>query len=308
MGAQGGEECGTLPKKHVSFPSSAAASSLHASPRTQPPRAPALGCSPSPSAGVHTVGVQRVCDAHVWACSGGTGQRGCVGSSNAGAHLLLHPTALRQGGRVLPTGPCLMPKVLSLPSAVPVPAGGAGHGHTWVCPPTGAAAPHPSRIGRLCTPQCLLPGRDIGHPPPPHPRRGADITRARGRVRGLFLGPILFKARGTLHRLAGRTADEKQTAAHGASVGNREPGAGFEGRFPPRLPSPVFPHGNAGSLMMQGPSGRGSALGARGLPRPGQTLSPGKGCCIQSPRACFGGEIWCQCLLEWLWGVTPAPF
>lgn len=58
MGAQGGEECGTLPKKHVSFPSSAAASSLHASPRTQPPHAPALACPPSPGAGVHTAGVQ----------------------------------------------------------------------------------------------------------------------------------------------------------------------------------------------------------------------------------------------------------
>lgn len=74
------------------------------------------------------------------------------------------------------------------------------------------------------------------------------------------------------------------------------------------LPSPAFPHGSAGSLLVQGPSGRGSALGARGLPQPGQTLSPGKGCCIQSPKACLGGEIWCQCLLEWLWGVTPAPF
>lgn len=48
---------------------------------------------------------QRACNAHVWACSGCTGQRGCMqhlGSSNAGAHLLLHPTALPQGGRVLP--------------------------------------------------------------------------------------------------------------------------------------------------------------------------------------------------------------
>lgn len=37
-----------------------------------------------------------------------------------------------------------------------------------------------------------------------------------GQVPGLLLGPIWFKARGTLQRCAGRAADEKQTAGVGS--------------------------------------------------------------------------------------------
>lgn len=222
------------------------------------------------------------------------------------------PQLSRKAAGSFPTGPCLMPKVLSLPSAVLVPAGGAGRGHAWVCPPTGAAAPNPSRMGWLCTPQCLLPGRDIGHPPPPHPRRRADITRARGRVRGLFLGPILFKARGTLHRLAGRTADEKQTAAHGASVGNGEPGAGFEGRFPPR-PVPGshlrhFPTAVPGlcwckvPAVVEVPWVQG---GSRGQVRHGVQ---GQGAASRVPGLALVEKSGASAFWSGSGGVTPAPF
>lgn len=61
---------------------------------------------------------------------------------------------------------------------------------------------------------------------------GVDVMQAQGQVPGLLLGPILFSARGTLQRLAGRAADEKQTAAPSLSrrsTGSGELGLGVEG-------------------------------------------------------------------------------
>lgn len=247
MGTRGGEECGNFPKNMFHF-----LLALQPPARTPPPArslptyqhllalpAQALVCTQWACSGCAV----HACGHAVGACEHAlhmhTGQRGCrqnLGSSNAGTRLLLHPSVAQQGRGVPALGagggsPCLTPKALSPPSAVPVPAGGAGHSCAWGCPPAGAAAPTPSCTGRLSTPQCLLPGREVGHPLP-RPQHGADVMRARSRARGLLLGPILFKARGTLHRLVGRTADEKQTAAcpaHRASAGSREPGGGFAG-------------------------------------------------------------------------------